>query len=357
MINADSLEVEVSSIGVIEGEVSSVNCIEGELNNTSYIPLITLQDKNVTPSTSSQTVKADQGYDGLSKVVVGAVTNTIDSDIKASNIKKGVNILGVEGTLKEYVEPSLQSKSVTPKTTAQTITPDSSYDGLSSVSVGAVTKSIDSNIQAANIKKGVSILGVNGSLEVGIIPSGTLNITTNGTHDVTNYASAEVNIAGDATIEDSIVTRTITTYTNDRITVIGNQAFRGTGLTSLNCPNVTSIEAYGLDSCSSLVDVNLPKVTSLKNYAMQGCKKLERLEFPEKITTQGAVWNNCSSLATLILRGTQMSGLGNKNCLTNTPIASGTGYIYVPDNLVDTYKANTNWSNYASQIKGLSELE
>lgn len=162
---------------------------------------------------------------------------------------------------------------------------------------------------------------------------------------------------GNSDIEDSIVTRTITSYSNDRINIIGSQAFRGSKITSIDCPNVTSVEAYGLESCSSLADVNLPKVNYLKNYAMQNCKALVRLEFPLKITTQGAVWTNCSALTTLILRGNEMSRLGNKNCFTGTPIASGTGYIYVPDNLVNTYKANTNWSNYANQIKGLSELE
>ena len=162
---------------------------------------------------------------------------------------------------------------------------------------------------------------------------------------------------GNTDIEDSIVTRTITSYTNDRITIIGTNAFRGSSITSISCSNVTTIDGYGLDSCSSLIDVNLPKVTTLKNYAMQNCKALKQLEFKQKISTQGAVWYNCTSLDTLILRGDTMSGLGNKNCFTGTPIASGTGFIYVPDNLVDTYKANTNWSNYASQIKGLSELE
>jgi hypothetical protein len=162
--------------------------------------------------------------------------------------------------------------------------------------------------------------------------------------------------SGNPEIEDSLLTRTITSYTNNRINIIGGHALRGAPITSINCPNVTTIEAYGLDSCSSLVNVNLPKVTTLKNYAMQNCKALVRLEFLQKITTQGAVWNGCSSLTTLILRGSTMSGLGNKNCFTGTPIASGTGYIYVPDNLVNTYKANTNWSNYANQIKPLSEL-
>lgn len=194
----------------------------------------------------------------------------------------------------------------------------------------------------------------------GITPEGTINITSNGTHDVTNYASAEVNIPSvqDTTIEDGFVTRTLTSYTNDRVTTIGNQAFRGfSSLKSISLPNVTTLTAYALDGCSRLTNVNLPKVTALNNYAMQGCSSLETLEFQQKMSTQGAVWNNCSKLTKLILRSTTMCGLANKNCFNNTPIANGTGFIYVPDDLVDTYKANTNWSNFASQIKGLSELE
>lgn len=65
----------------------------------------TLQSKNVTPSTSAQTVTPDSGYDGLSQVTVGAV--------------------------------QVQEKSVTPGTSAQTVTPDAGKY-LSKVTVGAV---------------------------------------------------------------------------------------------------------------------------------------------------------------------------------------------------------------------------
>lgn len=46
----------------------------------------------------------------------------------------------------------------------------------------------------------------------------------------------------------------------------------------------------------------------------------------------------------------------NSNDLEGTTIKKGTGYVYVPDDMVDTYKSATNWSTYASQIKGMSEL-
>ena len=57
-----------------------------------------LQDKTVTPTTSQQTITADEGKDGLGTVTVSAVTAAIDENITAANIKSGVTILGVEGT-------------------------------------------------------------------------------------------------------------------------------------------------------------------------------------------------------------------------------------------------------------------
>ena len=57
-----------------------------------------LQSKTVSPSTSQQMVQADQEYDGLDTVTIGAVTSAIDANITAGNIKKNVSILGVMGT-------------------------------------------------------------------------------------------------------------------------------------------------------------------------------------------------------------------------------------------------------------------
>ena len=55
-------------------------------------------NKDVTPTTSAQSVTPDTGYTGLDKVTVAAVTAAIDSNIIAENIKKDVVILGVTGT-------------------------------------------------------------------------------------------------------------------------------------------------------------------------------------------------------------------------------------------------------------------
>ena len=52
-----------------------------------------LQEKAVMPSTVTQSITADNGYDGLSKVTVNG-----DADLIANNIKSGTNIFGVIGT-------------------------------------------------------------------------------------------------------------------------------------------------------------------------------------------------------------------------------------------------------------------
>ena len=56
------------------------------------------QKKSVTPTRSLQRVVNDQGYTGMDEVTVYGVDSSIDSNIVPSNIKSGVNILGVEGT-------------------------------------------------------------------------------------------------------------------------------------------------------------------------------------------------------------------------------------------------------------------
>ena len=89
----------------------------------------------------------------------------------------------------------IDSLSITPTTSAQTITAPTGLDGYNPITVSAVTSSIDANIVAGNIKKDVSILGVTGSYE-GVTPSGTLSITQNGTYRVTIYNKDGKFVAG-----------------------------------------------------------------------------------------------------------------------------------------------------------------
>lgn len=88
-----------------------------------------------TISTVSGEYTVPQGYhDGSGKV---AIDSTEQTKIIASNIKSGIEILGVTGT---YSGESVtaQAKIATPTNAQQVITPDSGYDYLSQVTVNAI---------------------------------------------------------------------------------------------------------------------------------------------------------------------------------------------------------------------------
>lgn len=86
-------------------------------------------------TTKAQEYSVSQGYhDGSGKV---KIDTTEQAKIIESNIKSGVEILGVTGTYTGEAI-SAQTKSVTPYTTAQTILPDVGYDYLAEVDIAAI---------------------------------------------------------------------------------------------------------------------------------------------------------------------------------------------------------------------------
>lgn len=149
-----------------------------------------LQEKTVDPSTTTLYVTPDSAYDGLSKVTVNAMT-VVEQAVPIVSVGSGGKVTAratqtagyvVSGTKTGEFQMTTQSaKTVTPSTSEQTAVASGVYT-TGAVKVGAIPSSY-------------------------VQPSGTKTITENGTHDVTNYASAEVEVAGeDVTAETNAYT-------------------------------------------------------------------------------------------------------------------------------------------------------
>lgn len=222
---------------------SALNTTSKDIQNLSSdcppCPEVNLTTADVEYTENGEyTVTPEEGYDGLTQV---DITVNIPSDVKN------------------------QDKFVTPTTSSQTITADSGYSGLGTVSVSAVTSSIDANIAAGNIKSGVTILGVTGTVTEGITPTGNINITNTNSTDVTNYATAQVvdanltagNIKSGTTIlgvqgsydpQPDLETKSVTYTTNDTYTITPTAGKDGmssvevtVNVSGSNCPDWSTI--------------------------------------------------------------------------------------------------------------------
>ena len=186
-----------------------------------------------------------------------------------------------------------------------------------------------------------------------------------------------IDALGDDVVFASIVDRSITEYADDLLTSLGEDAFNSCKkLTSVNLPALTSVGYSAFSNCSALVDVNLPLVKNTLYMAFDGCKSLANITLPscpklDYIAFRGCtslatvdlhvtneLWGNpfqhCTSLDKLVLRNNAVCSL-NSPAFEDTPIEAGSGYIFVPASLVDSYKTATNWSAYANQIRAIED--
>ena len=219
---------------------------------------------------------------------------------------------------------NLQEKTVVPLTNEVVVTADDSFDGLSKVTVGAIPSEY-------------------------IIPSGELDITENGTYDVTNYVNANVNIPekqlgiktitsngtykatdddldGYSEVEVATSGVDINEYLSDTITK-GDYAVGGwiktikkirspltiegtdaaymfnkyllNELPQIDTSNVTNMSSmfYNCTNLTTIPQIDTSKVTNM-NYMFGACYNLTTIPQlnGEKLTSVAGTFGNCKSL-------------------------------------------------------------
>lgn len=88
-------------------------------------------------------------HDGSGKV---SIASAEQSKIVGANIRQGVTILGVQGTMSGSEDVNAQSRTVTPTATSQVITPETGYNYLAQVTVNAIPY-----VEADNSAGGVTV--------------------------------------------------------------------------------------------------------------------------------------------------------------------------------------------------------
>ena len=143
----------------------------------------------------------------------------------------------------------------------------------------------------------------------------------------------------------------ISAYEGNEIAIC-DDAFEGCStLTTVSFPACTVINYAAFARCSALTTISFPACTTIGSYAFSTCYALTTASFPACIDISSYAFRYCSKLISLYLMGSSIPSLSSTNAFNSTPISgTGSGKIYVPSSLYNSYLTAAKWSDYSSHF-------
>ena len=223
-----------------------------------------------------------------------------------------------------------------------TYTPSEGVDGYSQIVVdvpqsvtGYTEKEITEGIQIVNLSNSASYVNSNAFAYNTYLQ--TVNLPN--CYNVYMEAFAECN--------------TLTTINLPACTIISDSAFRGCkNLKTINIPLCSHIGSYAFYMWSNFVsELNLSKCIYIGNYAFTRCYSLATVNVPICKNISSNAFSGCSSLNSLTLcTDVYWTIPYNNDILSNTPIMSGTGSIYVRSDTYSAWITSKGWSSLSNRF-------
>ena len=119
-------------------------------------------------------------------------------------------------------------------------------------------------------------------------------------------------------------------------------------LTELADDSVITVEKYACYSNGVIQCIKFPNVTSFGENSFQGTA-LHAIEIDSEGSSASLVFKTksfyeCSGLKKILINRSTVPVINNTDAFGRSPIITRRGAVYVPSNMVNTYKSATNWS-------------